>query len=459
MPITTQNSSFRDQHGRVFLKNGNIYRAVFINYKPQFDHLMHSGLYEALVNQKLIVPHIKLLDNNMGLEWPDSEIYCVLQPELIQTITYPTEWCFSQIKDAAITTLKIQLLALEYGMILKDASGFNIQFQNGLPVLIDILSFDFIKEGFPWIAYKQFCEHFLNPLILVSKVSPDLRSLYGIGGISLELTNAILPTRSKFSWGIFLHIVLHSKAKTKFTKNKVNQRNPRIFTTAYFKRLTDSLKDTVQSVELEAKTQWSDYYSTDVSKNYLSTKRIVVENCLKGIGRINCLWDVGANDGEFSRLAAKYSAEVISLDSDLSSIEFNYNLIKENSINNLLPLLIDITNPTASVGWNNSERDSFFARSRADTLMMLAIIHHLVIQKGIPFSKIADFAKEKCDNLIVEFVPKDDPKVIILLQNREDVFLDYDLVNFKAIFLQHFEIISEHLIEDSKRVIFHFAKK
>ena len=174
-----ESSSFRDKSGFVFYDQNNIYRAVNKTYQQQFDSFLSSGLYELLVQQKLIIPHKEVPAN----DWPRleislaSQVYKILAPEKLSYISYPYEWCFQQLKDAALLTLDIQLKALEHKMTLKDASAFNVQFHKGKPVFIDTLSFDHYEEGNPWVAYRQFCCHFLAPLALMANTTADLRRL------------------------------------------------------------------------------------------------------------------------------------------------------------------------------------------------------------------------------------------------------------------------------------------
>ena len=175
MTVTSRvdSGSFRDSNGFVFWQDGALYRQVNTSYKDNYEHLMESGLYEVLVSGGLLLPHEEV---NIQSSQPDLA-YKVIRPELIPFISYPYEWCFSQLKDAALTTLEIQKTCLDFGMSLKDCSAYNIQFRKGKPVLIDTLSFEKYREGQPWVAYRQFCQHFLAPLALMSHKDIRLNQL------------------------------------------------------------------------------------------------------------------------------------------------------------------------------------------------------------------------------------------------------------------------------------------
>ena len=148
-------SSFRDPSGYLFEKNGNLYRCVKKSYKEHYGHFICSGLYDKLIENKLLLP----FSSENELSTGDS--YCILKPKYIEHISYPYEWCFTQYKKAALLTLRIAIISLDYGMILKDASAYNVQFTGCTPEFIDTLSFEKLDLNSPWIAYRQFCQHFL----------------------------------------------------------------------------------------------------------------------------------------------------------------------------------------------------------------------------------------------------------------------------------------------------------
>ena len=203
--------SFRDPSGFVFERQGELYRQVNVIHAEHYDHLVASGLYDHLVRSGLLIPH-------QEVEIPASEptrAYRVLKPERIDFVSYPYEWSFGQLRDAARVTIKAQAAALDHGMSLRDASAYNIQFQRGHPLLIDTLSFEKLPEGSPWVAYRQFCQHFLAPLALMSHRDVRLGQLLRIhlDGIPLDLAVRLLPWRTRLRPSLLLHLFLHARSQ------------------------------------------------------------------------------------------------------------------------------------------------------------------------------------------------------------------------------------------------------
>ena len=451
-------ASFRDPSGFLFRYKGTLLRQVNTLYKENYDLLMGSGLYDELVEKGLLIKHEEV----KGVLQKKKGIYKVIKPEKIPFISYPYEWCFSQLKDAALLTLKIQKTALEYGMTLKDASAFNIQFHNGQPVFIDSLSFEKYSEGKPWVAYRQFCQHFFIPLFLVSR--KDLRfgtlSRVFLDGIPLDLAGKLLDKRSLINPSFFVHIYLHSKTQKYFQDKKVKVGGIRV-NKASTLSLIEGLEKAVGKIVLKkVSTQWGNYYQrTNYSKKAFSEKLKLVGEYISAAGPVKSIWDLGANTGEFSRLASQKGIYTVSFDIDPLAVERNYSFQKKRSEKFILPLVVDITNPSPALGWENKERDSLIERGPADCVLALALIHHLAISDNLPFDEIAGFFGRICKFLIIEFVPKDDSNVQKLLLNREDVFDKYSQTNFETVFAGYFRIEKGKDIKGSKRRLYLMRKK
>src|SRR5262245_14254456 len=224
---TQQNSgqlsaSFRDPSGFLFSRDGVLYRQVNRRYEQEYARLMESGLYEKLVKVGVLIPHVEV--ENVRAE--AGECFRVIQPERVPFISYPYEWSFGQLKDAALATLSIQKRALKAGMSLKDASAYNIQFVRGKAVLIDTLSFELYKDGQPWVAYRQFCQHFLAPLTLMALKDVRLSQLLRvyIDGIPLDLASELLPSKTRLNFGLLTHIHLHASAQKRYAGEDVKTR-------------------------------------------------------------------------------------------------------------------------------------------------------------------------------------------------------------------------------------------
>ncbi len=448
--------SYKDSSGHVFFHDGIYYRQINKAYQSHYDRLINSGLYEKLTSLSLLIPH-----HEVNFVTNDLLAYKFIKPQQMPFISYPYEWSFSQLKDAALLTLEIQKIALTYKMILKDASAFNIQFLQGKPVLIDTLSFEIYKPGQAWTAYKQFCEHFLVPLTLAVYKNSQLLKLLSvfIDGIPLVLATKIIPFHAYLKVPLFFHIFMHSLSQKQF-KGEVNKATKANVSQMGLLGIIDNLHYAVQSLRnKQIKTTWSDYYDTsNYTKSSFNDKKRLLTAFLN-ICKPNKILDIGANTGEFSLLAAKKDIDVIAVDSDSQVINQLYNHCKKNNITNVLPLCIDITNPTPGIGWQNTERLSFLNRVPKHTVFALALIHHLFVTYNLPFDYLCDFFQQISKWLIIEFVPKTDPQFQKLIGLRTDDFSNYSQENFEKSFKKYFTIEKIKPIRDTKRLLYLMKKK
>ena len=450
-------SSFRDPSGYIFTRDKKFYRVVNNSYKNNLNLLEESGLYKRLVEKNKILPHTKC----ESIDIDDTDIYKIIFPEQLTHVSYPYEWCFSQLKDAALLTLDIQESSLQYGMSLKDSSAYNVQFHRGLPVMIDTLSFEEYKEGEPWVAYKQFCQHFLAPLTLASYV--DIKSIrllqLFIDGIPLDYVVKQLPLKAIVRPSIFMHIYLHSQAQNRNSNNvKVAKKN--ISKTSIL-GLIGSLRSIINSLEWSpVDTEWGEYYAdTNYSTLSMNKKHQVIGEIINDL-KPSTLWDIGGNNGEFTRLASNKGIDSVLFDIDYAAIEKSYRVSKIEKEKNIASFVMDFTNPSPGLGWNNKERPSIFNRSSADIVLALALIHHLCISNNLPFNLIAIFfARLTSKYLVIEFVPKSDSQVKHLLRTREDIFSNYDQQSFESAFLELFNITKNIKVENSDRIIYLMEKR
>lgn len=451
--------SFRDPSGFLFTKDGILFRQVNQAYREQYDLLMASGLYDKLVQAGLLVGH---KEEEIDPADP-AAVYRVIKPEVIPFVSYPYEWSFSQLKDAALTTLAIQKLAIARGMILKDASAYNIQFHQGKPLLIDTLSFDFYHEGETWVAYRQFCQHFLAPLALMVYTNVRLSQLLRIyiDGIPLDLAAKLLPMRTHYSFGLAAHLHMHAAAQKHYADKPADSKAPRKMGKLSMTGLIDSLESTTRNLSWKPTgTEWADYYVSSAghyTPASIGHKKQVVGEFLQRIKPATA-WDLGANTGEFSRLAAEMGACTLAFDIDPAAVEINYLKVKENGEGHLLPLVMDFTNPSPSLGWHNRERQSLLERAPADVVLALALIHHLAISNNVPLALLADYLNDLGTWLIIEWVPKDDPQAQKLLASRMDIFSEYHQEGFEAAFSGYFKIRDKIQLQDSPRVVYLMEK-
>ncbi|GAB4540970.1 MAG: nodulation protein NoeA [Anaerolineales bacterium] len=450
-PLT---SSFRDPSGFLFTRENILYRQINRAYQNDYARLMESGLYAELTQRGLLIPHAE--SDQAPLE--SDAAFKVVQPERAPFISYPYEWSFSQLKDAALATLSIQKRAMKYEMSLKDASAYNIQFVGGKATLIDTLSFEIYKEGEPWVAYKQFCQHFLAPLALMSYRDARLSQLLRvyIDGVPLDLASALLPAKTKFNVGLLTHIHIHAGAQKRFSDKAVAPRTgAQSMSRQALTGLIQSLAATIKKLTWKpAGTEWGDYYeNTNYTDAAFEHKKQLVKTWAAE-RKPNLVWDLGGNTGVFSREAAASGAFTVSFDIDPAAVEQNYRAVKQCKEKKLLPLVLDLTNPSPAIGWDNAERDSFGARGPADMILALAVIHHLAISNNVPLTRIADFFAAHGKWLVLEFVPKSDSQVQRLLASRVDIFPDYAKDGLEAAFTRRFKIHQVEALRDSERYLY-----
>lgn len=451
------NTSFRDPAGCVFKLDNVFYRKINKCYKEDYEHFISSGLYNELVKLDLLLSHEEIEQTADVALCKDANFYKLIKPTQINYISYPYEWCFSALKDAALLTLKIQKISLRYSMILKDASAYNIQFLGFKPIFIDTLSFQKYNEGMSWDGYKQFCSHFLAPLALMAYNDISLNKLLiaNIDGIPLNVVVNLLPFKARLNPLLFIHIYLHSLNQKKYESAGSCKNNSLNLDKKALLALIDSLEDCVKSLSLpKIQTEWSNYYNnTNYSNESFADKKTIIEDFLDTLSS-KSLCDLGANNGEFSRVAMKRGVEIVSLDIDPMAVEENYSKAKKNKEKSLLPLIQDFTNPSPAIGFSNDERMSFNERFKCDVVMALALIHHLSISNNLPFANIAKFLVSLAPNLIIEFVPKSDSKVQTLLSSREDIFVNYDVDNFEKDFGEYYDILKSVKINGSDRIMY-----
>ncbi len=453
MPVTTRHpASYKDPSGFIYFSSGKIYRQVNKIYSENYSLLKDSGLYELLVKKNLLLPHKEVNENLLN----DPDWHFTLIPEQINFWSYPYEWSFDQLKDAALLTLDIMFACIEKGMILKDATPYNVQINNGKPIFIDSLSFEIYDESQPWIAYRQFCESFLYPLLLSHYHKNNFQNQLIIypDGLPVEMVAKLLPAKSNLNLGVWLHVTLPDKLKKKENSGNANSG----FSKKKLTQLISHLKNIIFKLDNSKKSNWSNYYTETISGgDYTRNKEKIVLEMLKQVDG-NKLLDLGANDGHYSWLASNQNFNVIAIDNDEQSINNFYKKIKKQNNSNILPLCIDICSPTPALGFLYNEKDSFHERVNPDVVMALALVHHLAIGKNMPLDLLAENFNRLAPQLIIEFVPKEDEKTKLLLKNRNDIFTSYNQEAFENVFKMFFEIKKSSEIDGTNRTLY-FMKR
>ena len=445
-------ASYRDPAGFVFTADAIVYRQVNRCYATQYDTLMNSGLYDCLTREGLLLPHTEV----PGIPVKSSDHYKTLLPHQLSRLSYPAEWCPRQLRDAALLTLRIQQHAMNHGMILKDATPFNIQFDRGKPIFIDSLSFDRYDPSMPWIAYRQFCEGFLFPLYIHRYARTGTNRLASAWpeGIPAAAASRLMPFKSRWNAGAWLHVHLQARIGS---RQRANNGEAVSFSKEKLDRLIEHLTALISRILPSTQaSSWSNYYDeTILHQSYLKEKQQLFRQYLTPIAFSNAL-DLGCNDGVFSKILTETGASVIAVDADWPCIEKLYEV--QNPA--ILPLCIDLANPTPATGFQNSERATFTERASSDLVTALALVHHLALGNNIPLDLIAAYFSRLAKRyLIIEFVPLSDEKALALISRKETAPVNYDPASFESAFNRDFKIERKDLIPGTERVLYLMSKR
>lgn len=463
--------SYKDPSGYVFYHGDNVYRYVEQNEFLFLRDFLNSELYKELQKKRMVVnTKIINLEKNFVLRknLPDT-VKKVFQHEKIEFISYPYEWSISMCTDAALLTLEIQNKLLKHGFSLKDATPYNIQFLNSNPIFIDICSIEKVERTGVWKAYNQFCQFWLYPILLYRNGFRDFQQIYlkYLDGIPLEKAVSILGIwRPFFRFRLLLDYflpALMSKFESLRQKSSELQLKERKNSEKIIAMNVNRLISVINNLgKNKFKGHWSDYSDTHSYYRKNEQKKLdFISNCLsreKSPSKI--VLDMGCNVGKYSRLAESYGFQVVAIDSEMDCINQLYIDSRDNNLS-ILPLCIDLLNPSPALGWNNDERKSFLNRmeSKFDFVLSLALVHHLLVTGRVPLGFIVDLQRRLTKKyLITEFVGPNDGMFQKLMHHRAESYDYYDIIYFKNIHSKYFEILSEVRIIDDKsemeRVLF-----
>ena len=454
--------SFRDPAGKIFYKFNRVFRHIFQSGEKRVNFIINKNILNQSVKKQFLIP-TKLLSQKEKKILNLNRKSIILEHDKIPYISYPYEWSFYQLKEAALHHLNFHIFLLSKGATLIDASAYNIQFIGTKPTFIDILSIREYEDGEFWLGHKQFCENFLNPLLLTSVKSVRFNNWFkgNLEGIHTEDLNSILNIFDKFSYNIFVHVYLLSNFEKKY---KLQNKN---LDFSILKKLPKSglinilqqLKKFIQNLEPKKNiTVWQNYsFINTYSNQEIKTKAKIVKEFILN-NRDQIIIDLGCNDGYYSKIAIKNGAKyVLGFDYDINSIDRAF--LKNKNQEKFLPLLFDATNPSSNIGWNEFERKSFNYRSKFHGLLALAFIHHLVIAKNIPLKAAIDWLINLAPKGLIEFIPKNDFTVQKMIRFKGDIFPTYNEENFKKFILRKASIISIKKVTNSGRKIYEYQRK
>lgn len=454
--------SFRDRNARVFAHEGKILRGLNPQALAEWEKLSATRFFRRFEREGTLV-HTERVDAAAPLPPGLASWSAILSHQKVPFVSYPYEWCFGMLKDAALLQLELLLAALDEGMILKDSSAFNVQWNGALPVFIDVASFETQRSGEPWVGYRQFCQMFLYPLLVQAyrnvPFQPWLRG--SLDGIEPEHCNALMSARDYLRAGVLTHVYLQAKAQSHFgfTKRdiRVDLRNAG-FGAELIKANARGLRKIVRGLTwMRDRSTWSEYATensygqADAEKKASFVRSVVMSRPLQ------LVWDLGCNTGRFSRIAAENAQCVVALDGDQLAIERLYQALKLEKNTTVLPLVGNVADPSPNLGWRGTERRSLAERGRPELVLCLALIHHIVIGANIPLGEFVNWLAALGGDVILEFVTKQDPMVQGLLRNKEDNYADYEQGCLERCLSSSFTIVRRETLGSGTRIMYHAA--
>ena len=450
--------SFRDPAGGVYHHHGRVFRYLTDEGARDFRSLADSGLLQDLTDSGAVIPTHELTSGDAAQLGLDPSIPLILEHEPIPFISYMYEWPFELLQAAALQYLSALRLSVQRGFILKDATAFNSQFRGSAPTMIDVASFEPHSPGHPWAGYAQFCRMFLNPLLLHSLTGEPyhhaLRS--SIDGITPSDLKRRLPFRRRLRKDIFIHVTAQAWMGDRFSGDSTALKsvaNEQVSEKTLHK-LIDQLERTISGLSRPgAKSNWTDYEADcHYHDEAAAAKHHFVESVLQE-RRPELVWDLGCNRGEYSALAASAGSYVVAMDGDEQVVG---GLAQRTDVDHsrVLPLVMDLSNPSADQGWAQTERLGLSSRGPADLALVLALIHHLTLAGGVPLGGVVDWLADNARAAVIEFVPLDDPMAQRLLATRLDQPTGYDEPIFRRELERRFQITRVESLPQSGRTLY-----
>lgn len=457
--------SFRDRDSRVVLSGETVLRAISPEGAADWELLSDSGFLTELVERGDLVGTREVDTGrlNGGTELLPTGVAKVLEHDRIPFVSYPYEWTFSMLKDAALLQLDIAAEAIDRGLMLKDATPYNVQFEGAKPVFIDIGSFEKLPEGQPWVGYRQFCMLCLYPLMFQAHkdipFQPWLRG--SIDGIQPIDAIKVFSLRDRLRPGVFLHTSLHARLDRRANRSgpgsaEENSKKREVKPQAV-KAHIQSMRKLVEKLRWKAgETAWSGYrqdntYSDDDDR----AKQAFVADVVQA-KRPKLTWDMGCNDGAYSRIADQGSDRVVAFDFDHATVEALYRSLKEEGNRTILPLVGNLADPSPALGWRGLERRTLDDRGAPDLMLALALIHHVSISANIPIADFLDWTAGLGSALVIEFPKRTDPMVEALLANKQEgANPDYDLEYFERELGKRYRVERREELPSGHRVLFH----
>jgi SAM-dependent methyltransferase len=452
--------SFRDPDSRVFYRDGGVRRALSEAGLADWRRLQESGLYDELAADGRIVRTEETADEVpalLGDHWAG-----VLAHEPIPFVSYPYEWTFGMLKDAALLQLELVQAALERDLILKDSSPYNVQFRGARPTFIDVGSFEELRPGEPWIGYRQFCMLFLFPLMLRAyKDAPFQPWLRGdLDGIKPGELRNLLSLRDRLRRGVLTHVVLHARLEKSQADRSADVKRE-LKQVGFRKELIQAnvrkLHKLVSRLrwEPDAGAVWVAYGEQNTYTDRETEQKAAFVAAAAGTGHWPRVWDLGCNDGRFSQIAARHADQVVAVDGDEGVVEVLYQGLRGEGREDILPLTVNLTDPSPGRGWRGLERRTLEARGTPDLALCLALVHHIAITGNVPIPAFLDWLHSLGAALVIELPLPEDPMVRRLLQAKRDgLHTDYTRAHFEESLGARFTVQRTEELEGATRVLY-----
>jgi len=457
--------SFRDRDGRIYRVDGRIFRGLSAGALADFEKLQAKKFYAHSLGQGQLVGSELLPRSQVPLPAAELERWAgFLEHQRVPVVSYPYEWTFGMLRDAALLQLELVEAAIKEDMTLKDATPYNIQFVAGRPVFIDIPSFETLQAGAPWAGYRQFCEMFLFPLMLQSYKGIPFQPLMrgSIDGVGVQMAARLFGWRDRFRGGVLSHVWLQSKLDRRYGNSSQDVRTD-LKSAGFGKELI--LANVRKLRKLVGKLEWqgadSEWGAYEAFHNYSAEDHSLKESFIDesvAASAAECVWDIGCNTGQFSKIAARHADRVLAMDLDHFAVERLYREVRAEDINNILTLVQNVADPSPNWGWRNRERTDLSSRARPDLVLCLALIHHVVISANVPLDEFIGWLAELSDQLVIEYVSRKDDKVQTLLRNKEDKYTDYSRERLEQALRRHYEIRREQPLESGNRFLYWCAR-
>jgi ribosomal protein L11 methylase PrmA len=456
--------SFRDRDSRVVVSGDAIYRALSPEGAEDWRALSGSPLLDQLTAAGELIGTREVDASVLG-ESGDllpTGVEMVLEHDRVPFVSYPYEWTFSMLQDAAKLQLELGVAAIDAGLTLKDATPYNVQYLGSQPTFIDVGSFEKITEGEPWIAYRQFCMLYLYPLLFQAHkdipFQPWMRG--SIDGIQPIDAIKVFSLRDRLRRGVFIHTSLHARLDRRAHKSgpgsAEENKNTRQVKPKQIQAQLQSMHRMISKLKWKTgETSWSGYrQSNTYSDNDDKRKQGFVAE-VAAAEKPALTWDMGCNDGAYSRIAAENSERVVAFDFDHATVEALYRSLREEGNTKILPLVSNLADPSPALGWRGLERKTLVDRGAPDLMLALALIHHVSISANIPIADFLQWARDMETTLLIEFPKRTDPMVRALLANKQDgANPDYEEENFERELERRFTVRRREELPSGDRILY-----